>query len=91
MIVPKSHLFSSMRLSARLFLEYLLDQDLFLEWFLSSLRASSLEKLPVWLSVLDVYGKSLSRYRKRGRRLAESLLEKLTVVYMCSTTAWPEC
>lgn len=80
MVISESHFFVSMRLSARLFLEHLLDQDLFLEWFLGSLRASSLEKLPVWLSVLGVYGKNLSRYRKRGRRLAESLLEKLTLV-----------
>ncbi|KDB21210.1 hypothetical protein H109_06874 [Trichophyton interdigitale MR816] len=67
----------AMRLSGRLFLEQLLDQDSYLEWFLGSLHASNLDMLPVWLSTIGVYWKNLTSYRKRGRRLAQILLDKL--------------
>lgn len=70
----------SVRLVARLFLDHLLDLEHFLEWFLASLEAASLDMLPVWLLMLDIYWGSLVRYRKRGRRLAEYLLEKLRLV-----------
>lgn len=65
------------RLTARLFFDNLLDQDQHLEWFLSSVEWASLDSLPIWLLMLDIYWDSLVRYRKRGRRLAELLLEKL--------------
>ncbi|PGH28586.1 hypothetical protein GX50_08679 [[Emmonsia] crescens] len=67
----------SIRLSARLFLEHLIEQDHFLDWFLTSLDNASLEHLPVWLLMVGVYWQNIVRYRKRGRRLAECLLEKL--------------
>ncbi|PGH26686.1 hypothetical protein AJ80_01632 [Polytolypa hystricis UAMH7299] len=73
----KAKMSYALRLAARLFGEHLLDQDVFLEWFLTSLDTSSLNTLPAWLLMAGVYWESLVRYRKRGRRLAETLLEKL--------------
>ncbi|KAL1998478.1 hypothetical protein VTN02DRAFT_6094 [Thermoascus thermophilus] len=67
----------AVRLTARLFFENLLDQDHHIEWFLSSLEMSSFESLPIWLLMLDIYWDNIVRYRKRGRRLVELLLEKL--------------
>ncbi|KAJ5162359.1 hypothetical protein N7492_007751 [Penicillium capsulatum] len=64
-------------LTARLFFENLLDHDHFLAWFLSSFEAASLATVPIWLLMLGIYWKSIMRYRRRGRRLAEVLLEKL--------------
>ncbi|KAJ5152956.1 uncharacterized protein N7482_009434 [Penicillium canariense] len=64
-------------LTARLFFENLLDHDHFLEWFLSSFEAASIATVPVWLLMLGIYWNSIMRYRRRGRRLAELLLEKL--------------
>ncbi|KAK9860855.1 hypothetical protein MYU51_006189 [Penicillium brevicompactum] len=64
-------------LSARLFFENLLDHDHFLEWFLSSFEAASIGTIPVWLLMLGIYWNSIMRYRRRGRRLAELLLQKL--------------
>ena len=69
------------RLTARLFFENLLDQDCYLEWFLSSLDTATADTLPIWLLMLGIYWDHLLRYRKRGRRLAELLLEKLR--YVC--------
>lgn len=67
-------------LTARLFFENLLDHDHFLEWFLSSFNSASLTTVPVWLLMLGIYWNNLVRYRRRGRRLAEILLEKLRQV-----------
>lgn len=64
-------------LTARLFFENLLDQDHFIEWFLTSFEAASVGTVPVWLMMLGIYWNSITRYRRRGRRLAEILLEKL--------------
>lgn len=67
-------------MTARLFYENLLDHDLYLEWFLSSFEAASISTLPIWLLMLGIYWDHAMRYRKRGRRLAEVLLEKLREV-----------
>ncbi|KAK2783012.1 RNA polymerase II mediator complex subunit [Emmonsiellopsis sp. PD_33] len=67
----------AMRLSGRLFIEHLIEQDHFLDWFLTSLDAASFDSLPVWLLMTGIYWKHLVRYRKRGKRFAECLLEKL--------------
>ncbi|RHZ57631.1 mediator of RNA polymerase II transcription subunit 12 [Aspergillus thermomutatus] len=64
-------------LTARLFFEQLLDHDQYLGWFLTSLEAAPLNTLPVWLLMLGIYWSNILRYRKRGRRLAELLLDKL--------------
>ncbi|KAJ5680489.1 hypothetical protein N7536_011628 [Penicillium majusculum] len=64
-------------LTARLFSENLLDHDHFLEWFLSSFEAASIGTIPVWLLMLGIYWNSIMRYRRRGRRLAELLLQKV--------------
>lgn len=67
-------------LTARLFFENLLDHDNFLDWFLSSFEVASLATVPVWLLMLGIYWNSIMRYRRRGRRLAEILLQKLRQV-----------
>ena len=67
-------------LTSRLFFERLLDHDQYLAWFLLSLEAASLNTVPVWILMLGIYWNNIMRYRKRGRRLAEVLLEKLRQV-----------
>ncbi|PYH98731.1 mediator of RNA polymerase II transcription subunit 12 [Aspergillus ellipticus CBS 707.79] len=64
-------------LTSRLFFERLLDHDQYLAWFLLSLEAAPLNTVPVWLLMLGIFWSNIMRYRKRGRRLAEVLLEKL--------------
>ncbi|KAL2816915.1 hypothetical protein BJX63DRAFT_441287 [Aspergillus granulosus] len=76
----KSKMTYAASLTARLFFERLLDYDQYLTWFLTSLEGASLNMLPVWLLMLGIYWNSILRYRKRGKRLAELLLEKLLQV-----------
>ncbi|KAJ6032303.1 Mediator complex subunit Med12 [Penicillium herquei] len=73
----KSKMTYTVGLTARLFFENLLDHDHFLEWYLSSLESATLVTTPVWVLMLEIYWSNITRYRRRGRRLAEILLEKL--------------
>ncbi|KAL4862934.1 hypothetical protein BDV12DRAFT_35458 [Aspergillus spectabilis] len=73
----KSKMTYAASLAARLFFERLLDHDQYFTWFLSSMESASLNMIPVWLLLLGIYWDSILRYRKRGRQLAEVLLEKL--------------
>ncbi|KAI9754382.1 MAG: RNA polymerase II mediator complex subunit, partial [Candelina submexicana] len=73
----KSKMDYTARLSSHLFAEHLLDKDHYFGWLLTSFAASSLDKVPIWLLVLQIFWEELIHSRKNGRRLAESLLEKL--------------
>ncbi|KAL4805472.1 hypothetical protein BDV18DRAFT_19713 [Aspergillus unguis] len=73
----KSKMTYATSLTARLFFERLVDHDQYFSWFLSSFQSAPINMIPVWLLMLGMYWDSMLRYRKRGRRLAEVLLEKL--------------
>ncbi|PKY07776.1 mediator of RNA polymerase II transcription subunit 12 [Aspergillus campestris IBT 28561] len=74
-------------LTARLFFERLLDHDQYLGWFLTSLEVAPLNTVPAWLLMLGIYWDSILRYRKRARRLTESLLAKLHPISELDRTA----
>lgn len=62
---------------SHIFSEHLLDQDQYLDWVVASLQSSDLHGVLVWLLVVQLYWKEILRYRERGRRLAEALLDQL--------------
>jgi mediator of RNA polymerase II transcription subunit 12, fungi type len=66
-----------LRLTTRLYSENLLDKDSFLDWILSSAENSHIDQLPVWLMILHINSKDLSRSRRRGGRMAALLVDKL--------------
>lgn len=70
----------SIRLSANLYSEHLLDREHYLDSVLASFESSNLDTVPIWILVLQIVWKDLVIYRKYGRRLVEALLEKLHVV-----------
>ncbi|KAK6371575.1 RNA polymerase II mediator complex subunit [Exophiala oligosperma] len=70
----------AIRISTRLYMESLLDRDHYLDWILRSLAAASLEQLPFWLMISHIYRQDISYYRRRGRKLAETLIEKYELV-----------
>ncbi|KAI9819203.1 MAG: RNA polymerase II mediator complex subunit [Pycnora praestabilis] len=72
------------RLSSHLYSEYLLDQDLYLEWVLASLEGCLLERIPIWLLILQIVWSSLAQSRRHGRRLAEALLSRLDTISTCA-------
>ena len=77
----------SLRLSSHLFSEHLMDQDHYIDWMVTSLHNSDLDSVPVWLLVTQIHWKEILQYRRRGRRLAEALLEQLRKV--CAIAAVP--
>ncbi|KAF2427586.1 hypothetical protein EJ08DRAFT_637336 [Tothia fuscella] len=66
-----------MRLVYHLFAEHLLDHEHYLEWILSALESSNIERLPMWLVHTQLYWGQLVKNRKKGKRLADCLLGHL--------------
>ncbi|KFY50484.1 hypothetical protein V496_09327 [Pseudogymnoascus sp. VKM F-4515 (FW-2607)] len=73
----KSKVLYSIRLSAHLYSEQLLDTEHYLDWLLSSLESTPLTRLPIWLLIAEVYWTDILRYRKSGRRLVAALCSNL--------------
>jgi mediator of RNA polymerase II transcription subunit 12 len=73
----------SLQLATHLYKEHLLDDDHFLDWIVNGLDTSSSERLFIWLLVVSVphYWKDITCCRRRGKRLAESLLNQLEKIY----------
>lgn len=67
----------AVKLSTAFFSEKLLDMEHYLDWIVSSLAAASLDQLPIWIVLAQLYWKSLVAYGKRGKALAKGLLEHL--------------
>ena len=61
-----------------------MDQDHYLDWMISALYSSDLNTVPIWLLVTQIHWKEILQYRRRGRRLAEALLEQLQRVWTSS-------
>ncbi|KAK5410904.1 RNA polymerase II mediator complex subunit [Exophiala xenobiotica] len=70
----------AVRITTRLYMENLLDRDHCLDWTLRSLAASPLDQLPFWLMITHIFRQDMSYYRRRGRKLAETLIEKYELV-----------
>lgn len=69
----KSKIEYAIRLVSYLYAEHLLDQEQYLEWILSSLEEATVDRLPLWLLMAQIYFKDLVATRQRGKRLAEAL------------------
>lgn len=64
-------------LSAALYTQKLLDADHYLDWIVTSLREAVVDRLPVWIVLVQMYWKDITMFGRRGRRLAEGVLEHL--------------
>ncbi|OBT50588.1 hypothetical protein VE04_09675 [Pseudogymnoascus sp. 24MN13] len=73
----KSKVLYSIRLSAHLYSEQLLDTEHYLDWLLSSLESTPLTRLPIWLLIAEVYWADILRYRKSARRVVAALCSNL--------------
>ncbi|KAI9885398.1 MAG: hypothetical protein M1823_002825 [Watsoniomyces obsoletus] len=74
-----------LRLTAHLFSERLLDQGHYLDWLLTAFQSASVDKLPVWLLLLQLYWNEMIPYRRSGKRLVLALLEKLQLATEAET------
>lgn len=72
----------ALQLATHLYKEHLLDDDHFLDWIVNGLDTCPSERLFIWLLVASVshYWADITCCRRRGKRLAESLLNQLEKV-----------
>ncbi|GAB7345987.1 hypothetical protein MBLNU457_4764t2 [Dothideomycetes sp. NU457] len=76
----------SVRLVTAFFAENLLDNDHYLDWLLTSFRASSTDQIPIWIVLVQVHWRSLVGQQRRGRALAEALLAQLHLIDIDTST-----
>lgn len=76
----------ALQLAAHLFKEHLMEEDHFMDWILKSLDSCSSERLFLWLLITCIpdFWTSLISFRRRGKRLAESLLNHAGRIYSSS-------
>ena len=67
----------AMRLSSQLYLENLIDRDLYLAWITKSFANAEDDRAPFFLLLVRIYMPDIIRFRIRSRRLAAALVEKL--------------
>lgn len=67
----------AVKLAASLYVEKLLDAEHFLDWVVASFAEAGLERLPIWIIMTQIFWKDIVRFTRRGRKLAESVLERL--------------
>lgn len=68
------------RFTCQIYSDNLIDKPHFLDWLVSSLVASDLDTLPVWLILIHIFLDDLTVTRKRGARLTEALLAHMNEV-----------
>ena len=74
----------SLQLATHLYKEHLLEEEHFLDWVLKNLDSSPPERLFLWLLLVSIYWTDLTSSRRRGKRLAESLLNHAEKVRQCT-------
>ena len=67
----------AIKLATAFYSEHLLDTEHYLDWVVTSFASSTMERLPFWIIVVQIYWKDLVGFTKRGRCLAEAILERL--------------
>jgi mediator of RNA polymerase II transcription subunit 12 len=73
----------ALQLATHLYKEHLLDDDHFLDWIVNGLDTCPSERLFIWLLVVSIshYWTAVTCCRRRGKSLAESLLNQLDKIY----------
>lgn len=70
----------AIKLTSAFYSEGLLDRDEYLDWLVRSFTSASLDKLPLWMIITQIYWRELVKFGRRGRRLATAILEHLHAV-----------
>jgi mediator of RNA polymerase II transcription subunit 12 len=76
----KKNIRYAMGLTYQLYSENLVDRDSFLDWILKAFAAADNNRTPFFLLLVQIYISDIIRFRKRSKRLAFSLVEKLDLI-----------
>nr|POE90145.1 mediator of rna polymerase ii transcription subunit 12 [Quercus suber] len=77
----------AVKLATSFFVEKLMDADHYLDWVVTSFGEAPVERLPIWLIMVQLYWKDITSYVRRGRKLAECLLDRLRLLGSIASTA----
>lgn len=67
----------AVKLATSFYTERLLDRDHYLDWIVSCFAQASSEALPVWVIMVQLYWQDVVAFVRRGRKLAQAILEIL--------------
>ena len=70
----------AVKLVTAIYAEKLLDMNHFLDWIVYSFAEATLEKLPTWIALVQIFWRGITSHSRRGRRLARSVLEHLHLI-----------
>ncbi|KAF2720375.1 hypothetical protein K431DRAFT_226647 [Polychaeton citri CBS 116435] len=70
----------AVKLASHFYLERLLDCDHYLDWVVDSFGEASLEQLPVWTILSQLFWEGITNFGRRGRRLAIAIAKHLSRV-----------
>jgi mediator of RNA polymerase II transcription subunit 12 len=80
----KARMDYAVRLTASFYAERLVEREVLLDWLVTSLHpddslspATSMNRLPIWILLVQLYWKDIILRGRRGRKLAHALLENL--------------
>lgn len=69
----------AIKVTATLYTEGLLDKAHFLDWIVSSFTGSTSDRVPLWILIIQIYWRELVAFGRRGRKLAQAVLEHLRI------------
>jgi mediator of RNA polymerase II transcription subunit 12 len=78
----------AIKLTSAFYTEGLLDRDQYLDWLVRTFAAASLDRLPLWTIIVQLYWRDLITIGRRGRKLAAAILEHLQLVSNKSNPAF---
>ncbi|QIW99225.1 hypothetical protein AMS68_004743 [Peltaster fructicola] len=70
----------SVKLVTTIYTENLIEKDHFLDWTVASFSTASLDQVPSWMILTQLYWQDLVSFSRRGRLLAKALLTHLDTV-----------
>ena len=67
----------AVKLATAFYAERLLDREHYLDWIVSCYARAPIDRLPIWIILVQLYWKDITAFGRRGRQLAEATLENL--------------
>ncbi|KAK4495399.1 hypothetical protein PRZ48_013730 [Zasmidium cellare] len=67
----------AVKLATSFYAENLLERDHYLEWIVTSFAQAPMDRLPIWIILVQLYWRDIIAFGKRGRQLSTAILENL--------------
>lgn len=78
----------AVKLATSFYAEHLLEREHYLDWIVASFAQAPMERLPIWIILVQLYWRDITAFGKRGRQLSTAILENL---HQIATGHVPTC